>query len=163
MIYIILCLIFTFYTQLQSERQQQSTDNLTSQFVGNENDDVIIIDSQPDPTETEKPANQENNDDKLNTFQEVHLDHFNSSVASDLIEIITENLKQEKSISQTDLKKLASVCSDEQIENFMKNIKNDLDTRTVCNFGMAFCDNNDINKPFSFFYEHILFPLVGIT
>lgn len=93
----------------------------------------------------------------------MEVSQFNFSVSADHTEIIIESLLKEKTISKSDFEKLVSDCDEGQIESVILAVKGKLDVKTVCDFGVALCtyENEESGVVFRYFYEHILFPLVG--
>lgn len=77
-----------------------------------------------------------------------------------------ENLRIDETYNcENDLKKLATTCSEAQIENFILQIEKELDVRTICNFGRALCscEEGNVNVVFVLFCKHILLPLVSVA
>lgn len=138
--------------QLHSEKTEASDNPKTSteENVG----EIVILKSQ---TGSQEPTQNENTTAEIS----VEPDNFNFSATADLTEIIIENLLREKNISQNDLDKLARNCNELQIESVIVELKEKMDLKAICNFGMALCENDNQNVVFQYFYEHIFFPLVG--
>lgn len=121
-----------------------------------ENEEIITIsDSQNDSNITETKTD----------VQDAETDQLNFSETADLTEIVAENLIKEKNISQDNLRKLGSNCNDKQIETFILAIKEQLDVKSVCNFGKALCDceSEEVNRIFNYFYKYFLYPLVSTS
>lgn len=119
------------------------------------NDDVVIVEAK----------NKESIQNTIGAEKVVEVDCFNSSISTELIETITENLLLQTHISQSDFKKLNMFCNKEQIKSVILQIKDKFNIKAICNCGMKFVDFEieDVNVVFVLFYEHILFPLVSIV